>query len=48
MEKWNDHRLSWNSSAFGDVTEIQIYFEKVWRPDIGLYNESVLFHVKVN
>ncbi|XP_071098230.1 neuronal acetylcholine receptor subunit alpha-10-like [Haliotis cracherodii] len=36
--EWYDERLNWNSSLFGDITSIRIPCEKIWLPDIVLYN----------
>ena len=38
-QEWNDTHLTWNYSDFGDVRNIRLPFQKVWRPDIILYNK---------
>jgi len=29
----------WNASSFGGIKEINVKAQKVWRPDIYLYNK---------
>nr|KAG5694689.1 hypothetical protein BaRGS_010015 [Batillaria attramentaria] len=36
--EWYDERLRWNSSDFDGITSIRIPCEKIWLPDIVLYN----------
>lgn len=37
---WNDTHLTWNYTDFGNVKTIRLPYEKVWRPDIILYNNA--------
>ena len=43
-QKWNDSHLTWNSEDYGGVSVVRIPYERVWRPDIILYNKLVLHH----
>ncbi|CAB4014495.1 neuronal acetylcholine receptor subunit alpha-10-like, partial [Paramuricea clavata] len=36
---WHDHRLTWTPSNFSSVKKINIPVNKVWIPDIKVYNE---------
>ena len=38
---WNDYQLRWESSDYGDIKVIRVPAEKVWKPDIVLFNKSV-------
>jgi nicotinic acetylcholine receptor len=38
-QTWNDTHLTWNASDFGGITTIGLPYDKVWRPDIILYNK---------
>ncbi|XP_025079671.1 neuronal acetylcholine receptor subunit alpha-10-like [Pomacea canaliculata] len=40
-QTWKDPRLRWNVSDFGGVQQITLPKEKVWTPDIVLYNVAV-------
>ncbi|KAF7394139.1 hypothetical protein HZH68_010958 [Vespula germanica] len=35
---WNDYNLQWNQSDYGGVKDVHITPNKVWRPDILMYN----------
>ncbi|CAH1227460.1 neuronal acetylcholine receptor subunit alpha-7-like [Branchiostoma lanceolatum] len=35
---WTDELMTWNSSDWGDTTAIRISSERIWRPDILVYN----------
>ncbi|KAI8438693.1 hypothetical protein MSG28_011109 [Choristoneura fumiferana] len=37
---WMDYHLRWNTSDFGGIGVIRIPFERVWKPDIILYNNA--------
>ncbi|XP_031553793.1 neuronal acetylcholine receptor subunit alpha-7-like [Actinia tenebrosa] len=39
-QKWHNPFLSWNSSEFGGIQEINVDQSKVWKPDIYLYNNA--------
>ncbi|CAH1639778.1 unnamed protein product [Spodoptera littoralis] len=37
---WTDYHLRWNTSDFDGIGVIRIPYERVWRPDIILYNNA--------
>ncbi|CAK1602223.1 unnamed protein product [Parnassius mnemosyne] len=37
---WTDYHLRWNTSEFDGISVIRIPYERVWRPDIILYNNA--------
>ncbi|KFM59453.1 Neuronal acetylcholine receptor subunit beta-3, partial [Stegodyphus mimosarum] len=37
--EWMDDYLSWNPEEYGNLTKIRIPCEKIWLPDIVLYNK---------
>jgi len=37
---WNDFRLQWNQSEFGNVSVIRLDPRKIWIPDIEVYNAA--------
>jgi hypothetical protein len=37
-QEWNDYNLRWNESEFGGVKDLRITPNKIWRPDILMYN----------
>ncbi|KAF8766772.1 Neuronal acetylcholine receptor subunit like protein [Argiope bruennichi] len=39
-QEWMDDYLSWNPAEFGNLTKIRIPCEKIWLPDIVLYNNA--------
>nr|CAD7567495.1 unnamed protein product [Timema californicum] len=41
-QEWNDYNLRWNESEFGGVKDLRITPNKIWRPDILMYNR---YHV---
>ncbi|XP_010617796.2 neuronal acetylcholine receptor subunit alpha-3 [Fukomys damarensis] len=38
---WNDYKLKWNPSDYGGVEFMRVPAEKIWKPDIVLYNNAV-------
>lgn len=36
---WTDVHLTWNYSDFGGIKSLRLPYDKVWRPDIILYNK---------
>ncbi|CAI9731365.1 acetylcholine receptor subunit alpha-like 1 [Octopus vulgaris] len=38
--EWFDKRLSWDPKEFGNVKQIKIPSDSLWRPDIVLYNNA--------
>jgi len=39
MQRWTDRRLTWNVSEFEGVDTIYIHVNKMWTPDVSLYNK---------
>ncbi|XP_071451529.1 neuronal acetylcholine receptor subunit alpha-10-like isoform X1 [Hetaerina americana] len=37
---WTDHHLKWNASDFAGIKVLRLPYQKVWRPDIILYNNA--------
>ncbi len=37
-QKWTDPKLTWDPSDWDNVTSLHIKYDKVWLPDIVLYN----------
>ena len=38
-QDWIDEYLRWDPDEFGGITEIRIPCQKIWLPDIVLYNK---------
>jgi len=38
LQEWNDIRMAWNESEYGDVHSIRLDAHDIWTPDILLYN----------
>ncbi|KAM4593829.1 neuronal acetylcholine receptor subunit alpha-3 [Odontesthes bonariensis] len=38
---WNDYKLKWNPKDFGGVEFIRVPSDRIWKPDIVLYNNAV-------
>lgn len=36
---WNDYKLKWNPKDFGGVEFIRVPSNRIWKPDIVLYNK---------
>ncbi|XP_032211886.1 acetylcholine receptor subunit alpha isoform X2 [Mustela erminea] len=39
-QQWVDYNLKWNPDDYGGVKKIHIPSEKIWRPDLVLYNNA--------
>nr|XP_042902633.1 neuronal acetylcholine receptor subunit alpha-2 isoform X2 [Parasteatoda tepidariorum] len=39
-QEWMDDYLSWNPTEYGNLTKIRVPCEKIWLPDIVLYNNA--------
>ena len=37
--QYNDPDLAWNPAMFGDLTTVRVPSDKIWKPDILLYNK---------
>lgn len=38
---WTDQQLRWDPLDYGEVTAIRVPANKVWKPDIVLFNKLV-------
>ncbi|XP_038110414.1 neuronal acetylcholine receptor subunit alpha-7 isoform X8 [Culex quinquefasciatus] len=38
--EWNDYNLRWNDSEFGGVRDLRITPNKLWKPDVLMYNSA--------
>ncbi len=38
-QEWHDELLTWDPSEFGGITRVRIPCDKIWLPDIVLYNK---------
>ncbi|XP_063170248.1 neuronal acetylcholine receptor subunit alpha-3 [Candoia aspera] len=38
---WNDYKLRWNPDNYGGVQYIRVPSNKIWKPDIMLYNNAI-------
>ncbi|CAG5075579.1 Similar to CHRNA7: Neuronal acetylcholine receptor subunit alpha-7 (Gallus gallus) [Cotesia congregata] len=38
-QTWTDYHLQWNTSEFAGIQVIRVPYNRVWRPDIILYNK---------
>nr|XP_033775702.1 neuronal acetylcholine receptor subunit alpha-3-like [Geotrypetes seraphini] len=38
---WNDYKLKWNPSEYDGIEFVRIPSDKIWKPDIVLYNNAV-------
>nr|ACP31293.1 nicotinic acetylcholine receptor a6 subunit isoform XVII [Tribolium castaneum]ACP31294.1 nicotinic acetylcholine receptor a6 subunit isoform XVIII [Tribolium castaneum] len=38
--EWNDYNLKWNESEYGGVKDLRITPNKLWKPDVLMYNSS--------
>uniref|UniRef100_A0A4W6ES05 Cholinergic receptor nicotinic alpha 3 subunit n=1 Tax=Lates calcarifer TaxID=8187 RepID=A0A4W6ES05_LATCA len=41
FQVWNDYKLRWNPKDFGGVEFIRVPSNRIWKPDIVLYNNAV-------
>lgn len=39
FQVWNDYKLRWNPKQFGGVEFIRVPSNRIWKPDIVLYNK---------
>lgn len=37
-QEWFDYNLKWNESEYGGVKDLRITPQKLWKPDILMYN----------
>ena len=38
IQEWNDHNLRWNPNDYGNVRDVRIPPNRIWKPDVLLYN----------
>lgn len=38
FQEWVDYNLQWNESEYGGVKDLRITPNKLWKPDILMYN----------
>jgi nicotinic acetylcholine receptor len=41
LQEWEDERLVWDPKDYNNLAILRIPCEKIWLPDIVLYNRSV-------
>uniref|UniRef100_A0A0K0EVU7 Neuronal acetylcholine receptor subunit alpha-10-like n=1 Tax=Strongyloides venezuelensis TaxID=75913 RepID=A0A0K0EVU7_STRVS len=39
-QMWNDYKLIWDPREYDNITNIHIAYDKLWKPDIILYNNA--------
>ncbi|KAI8119853.1 Acetylcholine receptor subunit alpha-type acr-16 [Lucilia cuprina] len=42
--EWNDYNLRWNDSEYGGVKDLRITPNKLWKPDVLMYNYPVSYN----
>lgn len=42
-QEWNDYNLRWNESEYGGIKDLRITPNKLWKPDVLMYNRYVIF-----
>ena len=48
MQYWNDLALRWNPADYNNITAVHLLANRIWKPDITLYNESGLSDAHMN
>ncbi|KAE9551715.1 hypothetical protein FO519_005079 [Halicephalobus sp. NKZ332] len=38
--KWHDYKMVWNPAEYGNVTEIRLPHDQLWKPDVILFNSA--------
>lgn len=38
IQEWNDYNLRWNETEYGGVKDLRITPNKLWKPDVLMYN----------
>ena len=41
---WNDYQLQWDEADYGGIAVLRLPPDKVWKPDIVLFNKYVLIY----
>ena len=42
LKMWKDSNLGWNESEYGNLNNIRLPPNHIWKPDILMYNRYVL------
>ena len=40
LKAWNDYNLRWDPLEYGNITSIRVLSERIWVPDLLLYNSA--------
>uniref|UniRef100_A0A336M2F1 CSON009230 protein n=1 Tax=Culicoides sonorensis TaxID=179676 RepID=A0A336M2F1_CULSO len=40
VQEWNDYNLRWNETEYGGVKDLRITPNKLWKPDVLMYNSA--------
>ncbi|GBP77221.1 Neuronal acetylcholine receptor subunit alpha-7 [Eumeta japonica] len=43
LQEWNDYNLRWNDSEYGGVKDLRITPNKLWKPDVLMYNSRATY-----
>src|ERR1700722_11182847 len=43
-QNWVDYKLTWNPADYDNITRIHIPHNKLWKPDVVLYNKYAYGH----
>lgn len=41
LQKWHDFQMRWNPVNYGDIQTIRVNPDKVWLPDVVLFNKFI-------
>jgi len=41
VQYWKDERLRWDPSEYGGASSLRVTANRIWKPDLRLYNASV-------
>ena len=39
VQGWNDYRLRWNATDFGNIVRTFVHASKIWKPELLLANK---------
>jgi len=42
-KRWKDYQLTWDEAEYGGISVLRLPADKVWKPDIVLFNKYVFF-----
>lgn len=40
---WDDYKMRWEPTEYGNITQIRLPYDSLWKPDIFLFNTYVQF-----